>query len=72
MLNRTIAPPIKDAVDFNLQLKKAETFTLDNGVTVYSIDAGAQEVSRSAAAILIAPVQVVMARRSVCQRLATP
>ncbi len=45
MLNRTIAPPIKDAVDFNLQLKKAEQFTLDNGVPVYSIDAGAQDVT---------------------------
>lgn len=45
MLNRTIAPDIKDAVDFNLQLKKPEQFTLDNGVPVYSIDAGAQEVT---------------------------
>lgn len=45
MLNRTIAPPIKDAVDFNLQLKKAEQFTLNNGVPVYSINAGAQEVT---------------------------
>ena len=45
MLNRTIAPQIKDAVDFNLQLKKAEQFTLDNGVPVYSINAGAQEVT---------------------------
>ena len=45
MLNRTIAPPIKDAIDFNLQLKKAEQFVLDNNVPVYSINAGAQEVT---------------------------
>ncbi len=45
MLNRTIAPPIKDAIDFNLQLKKAEQFVLDNDVPVYSINAGAQEVT---------------------------
>lgn len=45
MLDRTIAPEIKDAVDFNLQLKQSEKFTLDNGVPVYSINAGAQEVT---------------------------
>ncbi|HEX8357919.1 MAG TPA: insulinase family protein, partial [Segetibacter sp.] len=45
MLNRTIAPEIKDAVEFDLQLKRSEQFTLDNGVQVYSIDAGAQEVT---------------------------
>jgi zinc protease len=44
MLDRTIAPPIKDAVEFNLQLKPYNHFTLDNGVPVYSIDAGTQEV----------------------------
>ena len=45
MLDRTIAPKIKDAVDFDLQLKKSEQFTLDNGIPVYTINAGAQEVS---------------------------
>lgn len=45
MLNRTIAPPIKDAVNYNLQLRPAEKYTLDNGVPVYSINAGAQEVT---------------------------
>jgi len=45
MLNRKIAPDIKDAVEFNLQLKPSEHFTLDNGVPVYSINAGAQEVT---------------------------
>lgn len=45
MLNRKIAPVIKDAVEFNLQLKQSEQFTLDNGVPVYSINAGAQDVT---------------------------
>lgn len=45
MLNRKIAPEIKDAVEFNLQLKQAEQFTLNNGIPVYSINAGAQEVT---------------------------
>ena len=44
MLNRTDAPLIKDAVEFELQLKQCEQFSLDNGVPVYTIDAGAQEV----------------------------
>ncbi len=42
--DRAIAPPIKDAVEFNLQLKPYTHFTLDNGVPVYTIDAGAEEV----------------------------
>ncbi|HEX8332182.1 MAG TPA: pitrilysin family protein [Segetibacter sp.] len=45
MLERSIAPPIKDAVDFNLKLPPYEYFTLDNGVPVYTINAGAQEVT---------------------------
>src|SRR5687767_9089514 len=45
MLNRTIAPPITDAVDMHLQLQPYEHFTLDNGVPVYAINAGAEEVS---------------------------
>lgn len=44
MLNRTISPPIKDAIEFDLKLKPYEKFTLDNGVEVFAIDAGAQEV----------------------------
>jgi len=43
-LNRKITPPITDAVSFNLQLKKCDTYHLDNGVPVYSMNAGAQEV----------------------------
>ena len=44
MTDRLVPPPIKDAVEFDLQLKPCEKFTLDNGVPVYAIDAGAQEV----------------------------
>ena len=43
-LNRTQAPPIKDAVEFNLQLKPYEKFTLNNGVDVYATNAGAEDV----------------------------
>ena len=43
-IDRTIEPPIKDAVDFEVNLKPCEQFTLDNGTPVYSIDAGAEEV----------------------------
>lgn len=44
MLNRTIAPPIKDAVEFDLELKPYQKWILDNGTEVYAIDAGAEEV----------------------------
>jgi zinc protease len=44
MLNRTQAPIITDATDFNLKLKPYTLFHLDNGVPVYAIDAGAQDV----------------------------
>jgi predicted Zn-dependent peptidase len=44
MLNRTQSPDIKDAIEFDLQLKNAEKFVLSNGVHVYAIDAGAEEV----------------------------
>ena len=43
-LERKKAPPIVDAVNFSLHLKPAERFTLDNGVEVYAVDAGAEEV----------------------------
>ena len=41
MLNRKQSPKILDAVEFDLQLKPCTRFNLDNGVPVYSIDAGA-------------------------------
>jgi len=44
MKNRTIAPPIIDAVDFHLELKPCQKHILDNGVEVYAIHAGSQEV----------------------------
>ena len=44
MLNRTNPPHIKDAIEFELQLKLYEKFVLDNGIEVYAIDAGAQDV----------------------------
>jgi predicted Zn-dependent peptidase len=37
-------PPIVDAVDFELTLKPYNKFILDNGVEVYAVDAGAEEV----------------------------
>lgn len=43
-MNRITAPLIKDAIEFNLQLKPYQKFILNNGVPVYTIDAGAQEV----------------------------
>ena len=44
MTDRKIAPPITDAVNFQLELKPCEKFTLDNGVPVYAVNAGAEEV----------------------------
>ncbi|MCW3119696.1 MAG: insulinase family protein, partial [Chitinophagaceae bacterium] len=44
MLNRTIAPEIIDAVNFKLSLKPCTKIVLKNGVEVYTIDAGAEDV----------------------------
>ena len=44
MPDRTIAPPIKDGIDFNLSLKPYEKFVLTNGVPAYYINDGAEEV----------------------------
>lgn len=44
MTDRKIAPAITDAVNFHLELKPYEKFTLDNGVPVYAVNAGAEEV----------------------------
>ena len=43
-LDRTKTPAIVDAVDFKLHLKPYVKFELDNGVDVYSVDAGAEDV----------------------------
>ena len=44
-LNRTISPPIKDAVEFNIILKPYQKFFLTNGAPVYYINDGAEEVT---------------------------
>ncbi|HEY6502667.1 MAG TPA: pitrilysin family protein [Chitinophagaceae bacterium] len=44
ILDRKNAPAIVDAVNFKLQLKPYKKFTLKNGVDVYTIDAGAEDV----------------------------
>ena len=43
-INRKKPPVIKDAVDLHLELKPYEKYTLRNGVDVYAINAGAEEV----------------------------
>ena len=43
MLNRTIAPPIRDAKEFNLQLPLYKKLVLRNGVEVYAIDLGNED-----------------------------
>lgn len=43
-LNRKEPPRIKDAVEFNLQLKPYEKYVLKNGVDVYAVDAGTEDV----------------------------
>lgn len=43
-LNRTQSPPITEAINMNLALKPYSLFHLDNGVPVYAIEAGAQDV----------------------------
>jgi zinc protease len=43
-IDRTTAPKIVDAVDFDLRLKSYQKYILKNGVEVYAIDAGAEEV----------------------------
>ncbi|MFY7652176.1 MAG: M16 family metallopeptidase [Chitinophagaceae bacterium] len=43
-MNRLQAPPIVDAVEFDLKLKPYDFYTLDNGIPVYAVNAGAQDV----------------------------
>jgi zinc protease len=42
--DRKIAPHIKDAIEFELTLKPYEKFILDNGIEVYSVHAGPEEL----------------------------
>lgn len=44
MPDRKQAPAIVDAIHFDLKLKKADRFTLDNGMEVYAVNAGAEDV----------------------------
>jgi len=44
MPDRKQAPQIVDAVNFDLKLKPADRFTLDNGIEVYAVNAGAEDV----------------------------
>ena len=44
LLERKKAPVIVDAVNFNLRLKQADKLILRNGVEVYAVNAGAEEV----------------------------
>ena len=43
-IDRTNAPKIVDAIDLDLRLKPYQKYILRNGVEVYAIDAGAEEV----------------------------
>lgn len=45
MPNRTITPPIKDAIDFKITLPPYTKFLLSNGAPVYYINDGAEEVA---------------------------
>jgi predicted Zn-dependent peptidase len=45
MIDRTLPPRIKDAIEFNLTLKPCQEYTLQNGAKVYYINDGAEEVS---------------------------
>ena len=44
MINRAVAPEIVDAVNFHLQLKPYKKLVLKNGIEVYTVDAGAEEL----------------------------
>ncbi|BAV09611.1 Predicted Zn-dependent peptidase [Filimonas lacunae] len=44
MIDRKKSPAIYDAVEFDLKLKPCEKYTLDNGVPVYAVNAGEQDV----------------------------
>lgn len=43
MPNRTIAPDIIDAIDFDIKLPQCEKNVLSNGVEVYSLDMGSED-----------------------------
>jgi len=44
ILNRKVAPPIKDAIEFDLNLKPYQKIVLKNGVPVYYFNGGVEDV----------------------------
>jgi predicted Zn-dependent peptidase len=44
MPDRKLAPEIKDAVEYKIALRKPDIFSLGNGVKVYNVQAGTEEV----------------------------
>ncbi|MBX3239103.1 MAG: insulinase family protein [Chitinophagaceae bacterium] len=44
MVNRLAPPPIKDAIAYQLELKPYSKIILNNGIPVYTIDAGEEDV----------------------------
>lgn len=44
-IDRTIPPPIKDAIEFDVKLKPCQKFSLANGAPVYYLNDGAEEVA---------------------------
>lgn len=44
MINRKVAPPIKDAIDFDFQLLPCHAQILSNNIPLYWLSAGSQEV----------------------------
>src|SRR6476620_2797080 len=44
MIDRKVQPPMLDPVELDLKLKPYQYFKLDNGIPVYAINAGEQEV----------------------------
>jgi zinc protease len=43
MLNRTVAPHIKEPVDFTIALPASQKYTLSNGIEVYAVNMGSEE-----------------------------
>ncbi|NII24599.1 insulinase family protein [Pseudoflavitalea sp. X16] len=43
MLNRTVAPDIKEPVDFTITLPACQKHTLSNGIEVYAVDMGSED-----------------------------
>lgn len=44
MIDRNVAPDIKQPIDFNIELPACKKYTLSNGVEVYAVDMGSEDV----------------------------